>query len=169
MFGLISTKIELPFNTSVERLTEALQTQQAGMRVHIDGNRFILVYEPNSAEPVSVLEGCLTQGTRGCSVSGTIRWTRPIQILLLIALGFLAAFCFGIPVLMISSYLSGSMSSAIDYPLAIPLIWAVVTSIPFYFLLRPIFRSRLPEIESRVSRIIQGEQSEMATPRKPSD
>jgi hypothetical protein len=73
MFGLIPKKIELSFNATVESVTEALQAPQAGMRVHIDGRRFKLVFGPNLKEPVSVLEGSLMQDAQGCSVIGSIR------------------------------------------------------------------------------------------------
>jgi hypothetical protein len=159
MFGLIPKKIELPFNATIERVTEALQTPQAGLRVHIDGQRFKLVYGPNLKEPVSVVEGWLMQDTQGCFVSGSIRWSRANQVFLLVVLAFLTVFCFGIPGLMIRSYLMGTMTSTVGHPPAIPLIWAAATAIPFFLLLRTIFRSRLPDIERRLSKIILGDKA----------
>lgn len=92
-------------------------------------------------------------------LDGAIRWSRAHQLFLLIGLVFLLAFCFGIPALMVLSFLMGTTSFSAIHPLIVALLWAAVTWFPFWFFFRMIFKSRLPEIERLLRRIITGEQA----------
>jgi hypothetical protein len=157
MFGLIPRKVRLEFDASVESVEAALQIPQIGMRARVNGRRCKIVHDPGLQQPVSVIEGKLIYSGSGCVLDGKIRWSRVHQFFLLISLIFLVAFCFGIPALMIRSFLLGTMRSSIGHPLCIPFIWAVVTWLPFFFFFKFIFKSRLPEIERHLGRMISSE------------
>ena len=159
MLGLIPRKVRLEFDASIEDVEQALLRQLVGIRVRIVGRHCKIVHLPGLQQPVSVLEGWLIDEGRGCVLDGKIRWSRANQLFLLIGLAFLSAFCFGIPALMVRSFLMGTASSSVGHPLIVPFLWALFTWMPFYFFYRMIFKSRLPEIERLLRRVIPGEQA----------
>lgn len=161
MFGLIPRKVRLELNADIETVEEALRQQKVGVRTRLVGRHFKMVHDPGFGFglPVSVFEGSLIDEGRGCVLDGEIRWSRANQLFLAIGLAFMLAFCFGIPALMVRSFFMGTASSSVGHPLFIPFLWAVVSWLPFYFLFRVIFKSRLPEIERLLRRIIPGEQA----------
>lgn len=155
--AFIPRKVRLEFDASIEDVEDALMRQLVGIRVRLVGRHFKIVHIPGLQQPVSVLEGWLIDEEGKCVLDGTIRWSRSNQLFLVIGLVFFLAFCFGIPVLMVRSFLMGTASSSVGHPLIVPFLWALVTWMPFYFFYRMIFKSRLPEIERLLRRIIPGE------------
>lgn len=149
MLGARSRSVTIEFSSSVNEVIEQLEKGYAGcLGITLGENYLKVVHYPGANQPVSVLEGYLENTTEGSILYGTIRWSRLGQCFLCFIYTFLGVFCFGVPALMLISHFLNDADSSGMNPLLTGLLWAALTFTPFHFLLKYIYKSRLPQIRA---------------------